>query len=86
MGLAVMQITYTRQAAKTLIGMQPRRAAKIIQAIEKIAETPARNDLDIRKLTNRSGYRLRVGDWRVIYREDGVILTIERIAPRGGAY
>ena len=86
MGLAVMQITYTRQAAKTLIGMQPRRAAKIIQAIEKIAETPARNDLDIRKLTNRSGYRLRVGDWRVIYREDGVILTIERIVPRGGAY
>ncbi len=86
MGLAVMQITYTRQAAKTLIGMQPRRAAKIIQAIEKIAETPARNDLDIRKLTNRSGYRLRVGDWRVIYREDGVILTIERIAPRGGAH
>ena len=86
MGLAVMQITYTRQAAKTLIGMQPRRAAKIIQAIEKIAENPARNDLDIRKLTNRSGYRLRVGDWRVIYREDGVILTIERIAPRGGAH
>ena len=81
-----MQITYTRQAAKTPIGMQPRRAAKIIQAIEKIAENPARNDLDIRKLTNRSGYRLRVGDWRVIYREDGVILAIERIVPRGGAY
>jgi mRNA interferase RelE/StbE len=64
MGLAVMQITYTRQAAKTLIGMQPRRAAKIIQAIEKIAENPARNDLDIRKLTNRS-VRLSVAGRRL---------------------
>lgn len=81
-----MQITYTKQAAKTLTRMQPRQAAQIIRAIEKITENPARSDLDIRKLTNRSGYRLRIGEWRIIYAQDGIILAIERIAPRGGAY
>jgi mRNA-degrading endonuclease RelE of RelBE toxin-antitoxin system len=36
----------------------------------------------------RSAYRLRVGDWRVIYDLDNGlrILSVERIAPRGGAY
>jgi mRNA-degrading endonuclease RelE of RelBE toxin-antitoxin system len=29
--------------------------------------------------------RLRVGDWRVIY-QDGMILQIVRVAPRGSAY
>jgi mRNA interferase RelE/StbE len=29
--------------------------------------------------------RLRIGDWRVIY-EDGIVLAVERIAPRGSAY
>ena len=74
------------QAAKTLTKLPPRRAAQIILAIENIAKNPTRSDLDIRKLTNRSGYRLRVGEWRIIYTEDGKILAIERIAPRGGAY
>jgi len=45
-----------------------------------------RNDLDIRKLHDRPGFRLRIGEWRVIYSIDGVILAIERIAPRGAIY
>jgi len=31
-------------------------------------------------------YRLRVGDWRVIFFEDMQVIAVERIAPRGGAY
>lgn len=33
-------------------------------------------------------YRLRVGDWRIIYdRDDDVkIIAMEKIKPRGGAY
>ncbi|XBQ15064.1 MAG: type II toxin-antitoxin system RelE/ParE family toxin [Oceanicaulis sp.] len=30
-------------------------------------------------------FRLRVGDWRVLYR-DGVVIAVIRIAPRGSAY
>lgn len=30
--------------------------------------------------------RLRVGDWRVIFTEDGTVIAIIKIAPRGGVY
>ena len=59
---------------------------RIFTAIEKVAENPATADLDIRALQSRDGYRLRVGEWRVIYSQDGVVLAVERIAPRGKVY
>jgi mRNA interferase RelE/StbE len=38
------------------------------------------------KLQGREGYRLRVGDWRVILGEDGNVLNILDVGPRGGVY
>jgi mRNA interferase RelE/StbE len=29
---------------------------------------------------------LRVGDWRVIYTEELLVLLVLKVAPRGGAY
>jgi hypothetical protein len=29
---------------------------------------------------------MRVGDWRVIFRQDGDVMTIAAIGPRGGVY
>ena len=81
-----MKITYTKQATKTLRTMPRNTATRILTAIEKVAENPATADLDIRALQGRDGYRLRVGDWRVIYSQDGVVLAVERIAPRGKVY
>ncbi len=39
-------------------------------------------------LVGREGRRLRVGDWRVLYRADiaAGVLTILRVLPRGRAY
>jgi len=82
----MLRIVYSKQAAKALRAMQPRQAKAILSGIEKLAENPARLDLDIKKLLGRDGYRLRVGQWRVIYSEDGVILDIVRIGPRGDVY
>ena len=81
-----MKITYTKQATKILRTMPRKTAMRILTAIEKVAENPATADLDIRALQGRDGYRLRVGDWRVIYSQDGVVLAVERIAPRGKVY
>ena len=82
----MFQVTYAAQARKVLRKMQPQMAQRIWDAIGKLAEDPDRTDLDIKKLVGREGFRLRVGDWRVIYTKDGQILAIERIAPRGGVY
>ena len=66
--------------------MPPKTAKRILTAIEKLADTPARTDLDVKALQDQDGYRLRVGDWRVIYSQYGLVLAIEKIAPRDKAY
>lgn len=81
-----MQITYTAQAQKILRKMQKKTAVKILTALEKLAENPARDDLDIKPLEGRAGYRLRVSNWRVIYGNDGLVIAVMRIAPRGDVY
>lgn len=81
-----MEIIYSPQARKALRKMQPKTASRIVDAMELIAEDPDRRDLDIKSLQGRDGYRLRIGDWRVIYDIDGYVIDVERIGPRGDVY
>jgi mRNA interferase RelE/StbE len=42
---------------------------------------------NVKKLGGREDeYRLRVGNWRVIFSQDGVILDVLKVRPRGRAY
>jgi mRNA interferase RelE/StbE len=82
----MLKITLSKQAYKELNKMQPKQAQRIDAAIMKLAENPARTDLNIKKLTNSDEYRLRVGQYRITYTEDGHILEIIKISPRGSAY
>ena len=81
-----MKITYSRQAKKTLKRMPTKMAQNILAHIEKVAQNPVRTDMDIKKLQGRNGYRLRVGDYRVIYTAEGFVLAVEKIGPRGDVY
>jgi mRNA interferase RelE/StbE len=59
---------------------------RILEAIGRLAAT---GQGDVRPLQGRAGeYRLRVGDWRVIFsREAGLlVILILRVQPRGDAY
>jgi len=49
-----------------------------IQALREVA--------DVKALKGREGIRLRVGDWRVIMDDQGNVLAILDIGPRGGVY
>jgi len=81
------QISYSREATKTLIRM-PVNTAKLIRSkIEQYAAEPISLANNVKALKGGEGLlHLRVGDWRVIFTEDGQILEIIKIAPRGGAY
>lgn len=81
-------IAYSRDALKTLSRL-PRNIALLIRnKVIALARDPFARNNNVRALVGRPGYRLRVGDWRVIYDLDhGLrILAVERVAPRGGAY
>lgn len=65
----------------------PTAAARLIRSkIEQYAEAPASLANNVKKLQGRDGYRLRVGDWRVIFDQDGVVLDVLQIGPRGSIY
>lgn len=50
----------------------------ILTALTPLGDDPYRQDADVRELAGESGrFRLRVGDYRVIYRIDGDELVIE---------
>jgi mRNA interferase RelE/StbE len=84
----VYKIAYTIQAAKALLKM-PRNIAMLIrEKMEQVAVDPFASILNAKKLQGRPGYRLRVGDWRVIYEvnKDQVVIIVMKIAPRGEVY
>ncbi len=81
------RIEFLPETRKSL-RMMPRDARELILAkIGALALAPF-DAPNVRKLTGREGWRLRVGGWRVIYTVDGNRLTIVvlRIATRGKAY
>ncbi|RWX72577.1 type II toxin-antitoxin system RelE/ParE family toxin [Mesorhizobium sp. M2A.F.Ca.ET.039.01.1.1] len=80
------QITYSRDALKTLTRM-PANTARLIRAkIEQYADKPETLANNVIIMSGVDARRLRVGDWRVIFSETGEVIAIIKIAPRGGAY
>ena len=78
-------VEWSKDALKTLRRIDRLTSARIIRAVERLATT---GHGDVKKLVGGDLYRLRVGDWRVIFtRDDSVrVIFVERVAPRGGAY
>lgn len=61
-------------------------AQRIIAKIEQYAQEPETQANNVAALKGREGIRLRVGDWRVIMNDDGVVLAVLEIGPRGSVY
>lgn len=81
-----LRIIYERQAIKALARMPVADAKRIRSKIQQYAEDPASIANNVKKLQGVEYSRLRVGDWRVIFREDGVVIDIIKIAGRADVY
>ncbi|MBF0425399.1 MAG: type II toxin-antitoxin system RelE/ParE family toxin [Magnetococcales bacterium] len=82
----MIKVSYSKQAIKALRRMPANAAGLIRQKIVAYAEDPASQATNVCKLRGRDGYRLRVGNWRVIFDRDGNVLEILEIGSRGGIY
>ncbi len=75
------------QAAHRQISRLPwQTQERVNRTIARLAENP--RPPGIKKLTARDGYRIRVGDYRVLYIVDdsSKLITIYRVMARGDVY
>lgn len=61
-------------------------AARILAKVAAYAADPASQANNVTALSGREGIRLRVGDWRVIMNDEGHVLNVIRVGPRGSVY
>ncbi len=56
-------------------------------AVERLAES-GRGDIRRLQGTRDEIFRLRIGDWRLLFSQDlgAATLVVRRVLPRGGAY
>jgi mRNA interferase RelE/StbE len=83
----VYRLEITKPAIRGLRRMPANTARLIRGKLDQLAEDPIRAP-NVKPLKGRPGYRLRVGDWRVVYEWDHgqrrvVVLDI---GPRGSVY
>lgn len=78
------EIQWDPRARKDVSGLDRVVAERVHSAIARLAEGIG----DVRRLAGIEPplHRLRVGDWRVLFRLDGETIVILRVLPRDKAY
>lgn len=82
------KLKYRRQARNYLARLPLKIKSVIVNILHELAANPDSPSLDIDTLKGRTGFRLRVGQYRVIYtrQDDRLIIEVVRIRPRGDIY
>ena len=81
------KITFSKEADKVLRRMPRNTALNIAKKIRQLAQNPAAM-ANVKKLSSHPGYRLRVGDWRVIYtlNDRELVIHVISVKTRGEVY
>jgi mRNA interferase RelE/StbE len=81
------RVSFSHDANKTFRAMPANQRRLIVTKMEQYAADPRSLANNVKSLKGNRGYlRLRVGDWRVVFREDGAVVAVVRIASRGSVY
>jgi mRNA interferase RelE/StbE len=81
-------VAYTDEAVRALARIDRTVARRIRAKVLEIARDPRATNNNVKKLTGVEGYRLRVGDWRVVYtlRQQVLTVVVVRVGHRSEAY
>jgi len=82
------QLKYRRQARNYLARLPFKIKSRIVNKLHELKENPDAPILDVDTLKGGAGYRLRVGQYRIIYtrHQDQLICEVVTIRPRGDIY
>jgi mRNA interferase RelE/StbE len=79
----VKQVVFSLAAAKALRKLPTEVREQIIQKIQRYADTGSG---DVKALQGRAGFRLRSGDYRVLFQEAGTVVEVLEIGNRRDIY
>ncbi len=84
----VYTVVTTREFDKVFARIPLNWQKRIIEKIRGVADDPNAPNINLTKLQGREGYRLRVGDWRVIYelQDQRLVMLVLQVGSRGGIY
>ena len=82
------EISYSGSALRRLARLDPKMRRRIAGKIEAVAENPTAPNSNLDHMTGTSGYRLRIGGWRVVFdlHHQTRTMQVRRIRTRGEAY
>ena len=82
------RLKYKRRARNFLARLPTRNKSAIVDKLHELSQNPENGSLDVYPLKGREGFRLRVGQYRIIYtkQEHQLIIEIVEIRPRGDVY
>jgi mRNA interferase RelE/StbE len=82
------ELKYRRQARNYLARLPLKIKSVIVNNLHELAANPDNPSLDIDVLKGRKGFRLRVGQYRIIYtrQDDQLIIEVVKIRTRGDIY
>ena len=79
-----MNVVLSPEAAKTLKRLNEPQKGRIINALKQLAQDPPEGD--IKSLVGRDGFRLRVGDYRLLFDIIDNQIAVHDIGLRGQIY
>jgi mRNA interferase RelE/StbE len=81
-------VIYSAEALKALVRMDPSVARRLRAKIMALATDPLAPNNNVKKLRGVEGYRLRIGDWRVVDTLERGTLTVVvvKVGHRGSVY
>ena len=80
------KIEYDPKAVKQLRKLNKQIASKILDGIEEYAFNPISTKIKKLKTPFDGAYRLRIGDYRVVFYEEDGLMIISKIAHRKQVY
>ena len=84
--MKMLEIVYSSQAQRFLRKISRNDADRIRSKVRQYAQNHNELKTQVKKLVNSPYYRLRVGDYRVIFTETLEVMMIEKIGNRGDVY
>jgi mRNA interferase RelE/StbE len=81
-------LVFTKKAEKFMRRLPRNEAKRIREKLILLANDPYAANNNVTAMQNRPGYRLRIGDWRVIYtiQDEELIILVLKVGSRGDIY